>query len=193
MEYSYPLTGGQLLTREEIEGEAVLVEAAKSNPAAFEPLYQRHKERLYRYLLFRLGRKEDAADLTQQVFLKALSALPGYRARGVPFAAWLFRIASHSANDAHRRKKEHISWEQLPDTEYLLTEAGPETFFLQQERLAHLRQLLNQLDPAKRELLALRFSAGLSSAEIALVVGRSPAAVKKQLTRVLQGLKEHMR
>lgn len=192
MEYSYPLTGGQRLEREEIEGEAAIVEAAKNNPAAFEPLYQRYKDRIYRYLFFRLRREEDAADLTQQVFLKALSALPGYRLQSVPFAAWLFRIAYHTTSDAFRRKREHISWEQASDVECLLAEADPETFLLQQERMVHLHQLLEKLDPAKRELLALRFSAGLSSAEIALVVGKSQAAVKKQLTRILQGLKEHM-
>lgn len=193
MEYSHPLTGGQQLAQVEIDSEAAIIEAAKKDPAAFEPLYQQYKERIYRYLFFRLRQEEDAADLTQQVFLKALSALPSYRARGVPFAAWLFRIAYHITSDAYRSQKAHVSWEQLPDADDLLIEADPETFLLRQERLVHLRQLLDRLDPVKRELLALRFSAGLSSAEIALVVGKSQAAVKKQLTRVLQGLKEHMR
>ncbi|HEY7416489.1 MAG TPA: sigma factor, partial [Ktedonobacteraceae bacterium] len=92
MEYSHTLTGGTGYTLDETDGEAALIEAAKTNPAAFEPLYQRYKGRVYRYLFFRLRHEEDAADLTQQVFLKALSALPGYRIRNIPFAAWLFRI-----------------------------------------------------------------------------------------------------
>src|SRR5215470_7405563 len=133
MEYSYPLTGGQQLAQAEIDSEAAVVEAAKKNPAAFEPLYQRYQERVYRYLFFRLRQEEDAADLMQQVFLKALSALPGYRVRGVPFAAWLFRIAYHITSDVYRGKKVHVSWEQLPDADSLLIEADPETFFLRQE------------------------------------------------------------
>ena len=193
MEYSHPLTGEQHLVQGEIDGEVAMIEAAKKHPAAFEPLYHRYKERIYRYLFFRLRQEEDAADLTQQVFLKALSALPAYRSRGVPFAAWLFRIASRMTSDAYRSKKAHVSWEHLPDADSLLIEADLETFLLHQERLDHLRQVLDQLDPVKRELLALRFSAGLSSAEIALVVGKSQAAVKRQLTRVLQGLKEQMK
>jgi RNA polymerase sigma-70 factor, ECF subfamily len=192
MEYSHTLTGGMGYTLDESDSEAVLIEAARANPAAFEPLYHRYRVRVYRYLFFRLGREEDAADLTQQVFLKALSALPAYRIHKAPFAAWLFRIAYHIASDAYRRKKETISWEELPDTEQLLRETDPEVLLLQQERRAHLRKLLDQLDPAKRELLALRFSAGLSSAEIALVVGKNQAAVKKQLTRILHNLKEQL-
>ena len=192
MEYSHTLTEGTGYTLDEIDNEAVLIEAAQTNTAAFEPLYQRYRVRVYRYLFFRLRREEDAADLTQQVFLKALSALPDYRIHKAPFAAWLFRIAYHIASDVYRRKKETISWEELPDAEQLLLEADPEVLLLQQERLAHLRKLLDRLDPAKRELLALRFSAGLSSAEIALVVGKNQDAVKKQLTRILHNLKEQL-
>lgn len=190
MEYGYTLAIDS--EPDEVDDEAALVEAAKANPTAFEPLYQRYKARLYRYLLLRVRREEDAADLTQQVFLKALSALPGYRVRGIPFAAWLFRIAHHIASDTYRLKKSAISWNALSDDEQLIAEVNLEDLILQQERLAHLHQLLDQLDPYKRELLALRFSAGLSTREIALVVGKSQAAVKKQLTRTLQSLKEQM-
>ncbi len=190
MEFSYTLA--VRAEPGEIDSEAALVEAAKVNPTAFEPLYQHYKERIYRYLFLRVRREEDAADLTQQVFLKALSALPGYRERGIPFAAWLFRIAHHTASDTYRRKKSVVSWDVLSNDEQLIAETDLESHILQQERLAHLRQLLGQLDPSKRELLALRFSAGLSATEIALVIGKSQAAVKKQLTRTLQGLKEQM-
>jgi RNA polymerase sigma-70 factor (ECF subfamily) len=192
MEYSHTLTGGMGYTLDEIDSEAAPIEVARTNPAAFEPLYQQYRVRVYRYLYFRLGCEEDAADLTQQVFLKALSALPGYRIHKALFAAWLFRIAHHAANDVYRRKKDTISWEELADTEQLLLEADPEVFLLQQERLVQLRKLLDQLDPAKRELLALRFSAGLSSSEIALGVGKNQAAVKKQLARILHNLKEQL-
>lgn len=190
MDYSYTLAINHEMGG--IEDEAALVEAARANLEAFEPLYQRYRVRIYRYLLFRVRNEEDAADLTQQVFLKAMNALPGFRVRGVPFAAWLFRIAHHVASDTYRRKKRAISWDAPLDEEQLIMEVDPEIIILQQERLARLRHLLAQLDPYKRELLALRFSGGLSATEIAVVVGKSQAAVKKQLTRTLQGLKEQM-
>lgn len=175
-----------------IQKEMALVEAAKANPVAFEPLYQRYKLRVYRYFFIRSGREEESADLMQQVFLQALQALPNYQAQGAPFAAWLFRIAHHLASNAYHRKKESVSWDFVSDNEQLNSEGDPETVFLKQERLTQLKHLLIELDPMKRELLALRFSAGLSSAEIALVVGKSQAAVKKQLIRTLQKLKEQM-
>lgn len=190
MEYSYALAIDS--EPDGIDAEAVLVETAKANPAAFEPLYQRYKMRIYRYFFLRVRREEDAADLTQQVFLKALSALPGYQLRGIPFAAWLFRIAHYTAIDNYRQKKSAISWDTLAEDGQLIVGIDLENHILQQERLTHLRQLLDQIDPYKRELLALRFSAGLSTREIALVVGKSQAAIKKQLTRTLQRLKEQM-
>jgi RNA polymerase sigma-70 factor, ECF subfamily len=177
---------------EKFEDEVVLIEAAKLDPAAFEPLYQRYMMRIYRYLCLRVRNTEDAADLTQQVFLKVLHALPGYRVRGVPFAAWLFRIAHDTVCDAYRREKRTMSWDFIPDDELLATDVDPELLILQREQLERLIHLLYQLDPSKQELLALRFSAGLSGAEIALVVGKSQAAVNKQLTRTLHYLKEHM-
>jgi RNA polymerase sigma-70 factor (ECF subfamily) len=190
MEFSYTLT--ETFRSEALQREAELIEAAKENPVAFEPIYQHYRARIYHYLFLRIGCQEDAADLTQQVFLKALMALPDYRSRGIPFEAWLFRIASHAVQDTYRRKKTTISWDRLPEMEQLAGYPNPENIYLQRERLSRLQQLLGLLDSRKRELIALRFSAGLSSSEIALVVGKSPAAVKKQLTRILQSLKEQL-
>jgi RNA polymerase sigma-70 factor (ECF subfamily) len=177
---------------EKFEDEVVLIEAAKLDPAAFEPLYQRYTTRIYRYMYLRVANAEDAADLTQQVFLKVLHALPGYRVRGAPFAAWLFRIAHDTASDVYRRKKRTLSWDFLSDEELLASNADPEILVLQREQLERLIHLMHQLEPSKQELLALRFASGLNGAEIALVVGKSQAAVNKQLNRTLHYLKEHM-
>lgn len=176
------------------EDEDRLVQAARANPAAFEGLYSRYVTRVYRYLYARVNSRDEALDLTQQVFLKALDALPNYRSRGDAFAAWLFRIASHIAADTYRRRKPTLSWESLTDLESLdefMYEQNPEALVLHQEELKQLQRQLSRLDQQKRELLALRFAADLSSTEIASVVGKSPAAVKKQLTRIIQILKEH--
>ena len=165
--------------------------AAQKRLSDFEPLYQRYVQRVYLYLRTRTDNGDDAADLTQQVFLHALNALPAYRIRGVPFSAWLFRIARHIVIDRYRRHSPMTSWDLLPEALQQSEEQGPEMLFMKQETFLHLRNFLNSLDPYKRELLALRFAAELSSAEIAEVVGKSPAAVKKQLTRIMNNLKEH--
>jgi RNA polymerase sigma-70 factor (ECF subfamily) len=174
--------------------EAELVRLAQRQPSAFASLYQRYLPRVYRYARARLGSDEEAADLTQQIFLQALNALPTYQQRGVPFAAWLFQIARNALIDLYRRRKSVVSWDSQAGLAPALP--GPQDLdagLVHQERLVRLKTLLARLDPAQRELLALRFAAGLSTPQIALVVGKSPAAVKKQLTRLLQMLKEQYR
>ena len=170
--------------------EAALIEEAQMNPPAFDQLYKRYLARVYRYLRTRSESDEDAADLTQQVFLQAFHALPGYQRRGLPFAAWLFQIARHVVTDSYRRRRATLSWDALPVTFETEAEQDPEHITLQQERLARLRMLLAKLDVGKRELLALRFAAGLSSPQIATVLGKSPAAIKRQLSRIIANLKE---
>lgn len=171
--------------------EAEMVRAAQANPAAFAALYQTYLPRVYNYIRARLESEEDAADLAQQVFLQALGALPAYRPGGAPFAAWLFQIARHAVIDAHRRRKSVVSWDALPVAfhpapGYRDMDSG----LIHQEHLDLLKTLLAGLSPLQRELLALRFAGGLSTPQIALVVGKSHAAVKKQLTRLLHTLKE---
>lgn len=174
----------------EEDAEQALVEQAKTNAAAFGVLYERYVMYVYHYLRTRAETDEDARDLTQQVFLQAFDALPKYRARGIPFKAWLFQIASHLATDSYRHRRKQMTWDLVPEAMYALSEQNPETLLIEHEAQEHLRQLLLGLTAYNRELLALRFAAQLSSSEIAKVVGKSPAAVKKQLTRLLQTLKE---
>ena len=171
--------------------EAELVSAAQAQPSAFALLYQRYLPRVYHYVRARLQTDDEATDLTQQIFLQALEALPSYRPRGAPFVAWLFQIARHAVIDRHRRRKTIVSWDALPVAFH--TPTGYQDLDAQlvhHESLAQLNTLLAELGPLQRELLALRFAAGLSAPQIALVVGKSPAAVKKQLTRLLHTLKE---
>lgn len=176
---------------DDADAEAALIAAAQSDPRAFDDLYRRYVTRVYRYARAHAGSDEDAADLTQQTFLRALDALPRYRAGAAPFGAWLFRIARNTVVDAHRRRRAvPLVWEALPEALHPLDSQEPEPAVLRAEALSQLAKLVSGLDAEKRELLVLRFAARLSSPEIAAVVGKSPAAVKKQLTRILRALKE---
>ena len=168
-------------------GEHALVEAAKRDPAAFAALYQRYFARVYRYLRIRLQSEEDAADLTQQVFLKALDALPRYRTHGAPFAAWLFTIARHTLADRFRRHPVTLPLEAASE---LLAEHEMEAVVLRHESFEQLALLLDSLNPDARDLLALRFAAGLTTPEIAAILDKRPTAVRKSLSRLLQTLKE---
>jgi RNA polymerase sigma-70 factor (ECF subfamily) len=169
--------------------DSALVRAAQADSAAFAPLYQRYRDRIYRYLHTRTSSDEDAADLTQQVFLQALGALPRYRIQQTPFAAWLTRIAHNlAAND--RRRTTTVPWDYVPEALQPLVEGDLDDHVLRDETMAQLREAIQTLNTSAREVLALHFAAGLTIAETAAVVGRSEAAVKKQLTRTLHVLKE---
>lgn len=171
--------------------EAVLVRRARDDPAAFEALYRLYRDRIYFYLRARLPGEEDAADMTQQVFLQALDRLAQYRERKGSFAAWLFAIARHAASDFYRRHKPTVEWERLPAAEYPVDSHDVEANALEREALEHLRSLLTTLPDDKREMLALRFAAGLTIPEIAAIIGKSAEATRKQLSRTLHILEEH--
>jgi RNA polymerase sigma-70 factor (ECF subfamily) len=169
--------------------DPALVRAARTEPDAFGALYDRYFPRVYGYLRGYTQSDEDAADLAQQVFLRALGGLPRYSERKGPFGAWLFAIARNAATDAHRRRRAAVSLRFVPELAEPAAH-GPEAVALRHEALARLRTLLLELDPEQRELIWLRFVGELGVEEIAGVVGKSPGAVRKQLSRTLQRLGE---
>lgn len=171
--------------------EAALVRAAQEDLTAFAPLYERYRDRIYAYLRTRTRSAEDAADLTQQVFLQALDALPRYRPQRVPFAAWLVRIARNAAANYHKRHRHTTAWDLVPEALQPAMEDDLEAQVLQHEAIARLHAVLSTCNASTREVLALHFAARLTVAETAAAVGKSEAAVKKQLTRSLRTLKEH--
>jgi RNA polymerase sigma-70 factor (ECF subfamily) len=170
--------------------EADLVRAAQSERSRFAALYDRYIDRIYSYTRSRTPSDEDAADLTQQVFARALDALPRYQARQTPFAAWLFRIARNATIDYHRRRHVAVAWDCLPEAQHPHADLDLEAGAVHHDDLARLRLLLRTLDPQTRELLALRFAAGLTMAEISAVCGKSEDATKKRILRALHSLKE---
>lgn len=180
----------ELVTESSFVGDIELVRAAQLDTEAFSALYRRYLVRIYRYVRFHARNSEEAADLTQQVFLRALDALPRYKERGIPFSAWLFRIARNLVTDSHREKKNTAVWDPVT-LEQITSPDSPEGSVLRDETHAYIRALLNTLSPHKREMLSLRFGAGLTAKEIANVVGKSEAAVHKEINRTLKALKEH--
>jgi RNA polymerase sigma-70 factor (ECF subfamily) len=170
--------------------EERLVQAAQHDPAAFGPLYARYQDRLYTYLRTRTGTTEDAADLTQQVFVRALEALPRYRREGVSLAAWLFRIARNAATDWQRRQRPTVPWDAVPEAFHPCAPETADGALLRREAFAPLYALLATLDAPTREALILRFTAQLTLAEIGAVLDKSEEAARKQITRALHTLKE---
>ena len=166
--------------------EPALVEAARHDPDAFAVLYRHYLTPLYRYLLSRLNNIHDAEDVAEQVFIEAMGGLVNFQyKKGGCFTAWLFTIARRRLVDFYRRHKDS-PLDDLPSPEpglLLVIEKG--------EDLQQLGHLLARLDEKDRELLRLRFSADLSFAEIGLIDGRSEAAAKMALYRILDFLRAH--
>ncbi len=164
------------------DDEPLLVEAARQNPEAFDALYCRYLNPVYRYLYSRVQNQPDAEDLTTQVFIEALEGLARYRDRGT-FAAWLFTIARRRAIDHHRRQRPVVS---LDETYQTPNGHDPLAHLLENERLHLLSTHLQTLSDDERELLRLRFAAELTFPEIGVLLKRRPEAVKMALHRLLR-------
>lgn len=165
-----------------------LVLAARRDLTFFAALYRRYASRVYRYLYGKVGNQTEAEDLTSQVFLEALKALPRYRPQGA-FAAWLFTLARRRAIDLHRQDKGDLPVDWLEETAGM--EPDPLIQTIRSEDLRRLTALYNQLGEEKQELIRLRYAAGLSYNEIGHILGTSQAAAGMAIHRTLQWFKEH--
>lgn len=177
-------TVGKSIALKEVDEEQTL------DSGSFASVYRHHLPGIYTYIRARIRDEEDASDLAHQVFLQALRALPAYQRRGIPVQAWLYRIARNAVIDFHRRGRTDMSWECLPEALQPSEESDTDGALIRQERLDYLRRALAVLSPEKRELLLLRFSSGLTVREIAVIVGRSEAAVKTEIRRTLRAIRE---
>lgn len=187
---------GDVMAHDAPQDEVALIQAAQRDLAAFGPLYARYVDRIYTYLCARTGRAraDEAADLTQQVFLRALDAVPRYRTRdGGSFAAWLFRIARNTATDWQRREGRSVPWEAVPEELHPLAPETADDVVLRHDEIAEAHRLLATLDDMAREALILRFSAQLTLAEIGAVLGIGEEAARKRIARALHALKERSR
>lgn len=167
-----------------------MVVIAQREPAAFTPLYQHYVRQVYRYLYSRVGSQQEAEDLTAQTFLSALENLPRYHSTA-PFAAWLFRIARNKAVDHFRQSGRHPETILEPET-LQAPQEDPLAVLIRSEQVQALGRLVRALPQAEQELLRLRYLAGMTFPEMAAVLGRSTAAVKKRTHRLLARLQSQL-
>lgn len=171
----------------ELAQERLLVEAAQRDPVRFADLYQKSFPLVYAYVARRVGDRATAEDLTSEVFQKALEYLPRFTWRGVPFAAWLLRIATNLIAD---RAKQAAREDELADDEDA-TQISHISLEEVEER-ARLFQLVDQLPTDQRRVIALRFAEEKSIREIAEELGRTEGAVKQLQFRGLQTLRAEL-
>lgn len=164
--------------------EQALVEAAKEDPSRFAALYEAHFERIYAFVAHRVRDRSIAEDLTADVFRHALAAIGGFEWRGVPFTAWLYRIAANEIADhvakAAREQGSIATGEPSRDETELI------------EHRATLYRFVDDLPADQRRVIVMRFAEERSVREVAANLGRSEAAVKQLQWRALQTLRSRM-
>ena len=168
---------------------ASLVARSKVGDAdAFGALYDRFQPEIVRYLTYRLRNAEAAEDLAQQVFLKAWQAIPRYEDRGVPFKAWLYRMAHNQMVDYFRSRRPTTDLEGVD----LPVESEAEQRMLVQETHDQLRDALGRLSEDHREVLTLRFLLEKSAREAGEIMGRKEVTIRGLQMRALQALRREI-
>lgn len=179
---------------ESMEQEAALVERSATDPEAFAQLYDRYVLRIYRYALRRLGAHADAEDLTAQTFHRAFEALEQgrYAWRGLPFGAWLFRIAHNAIVDRRRAAGTIASLDRLGEDGFDPGDPQavvPEAAVVEREELDAAWAAVARLPALQRRAVTLRFARDLSHAEVGVIIGRSEAATKQLVYRAMKTLR----
>ena len=166
------------------DDERLLIEAAQADPARFVELYDRNVDRVYAYVSRRAGSRSVAEDVTSEVFEQALTNLGKFEWRGVPFVAWLFRIAANALAD-HWKRQGRDSQELPPDV--------PDERERQDiDRRLSLFQLVDRLPDAQRQVIQMRFVEDRSIREVAAALDRSEGAIKQLQLRAIDTLRKGM-
>lgn len=164
---------------------------AKKNRDAFGPLYEKYFERVFLYIFKKVTDEDTTGDICQMVFLKAMMNIEKYEDRGVPFGAWLFRIASNEVNMYFRKsKKTHVVEIEESGLIDMIKEMEVGDNYEDIERQEKLIEILNQLKPEHTELLELRFFQNMSFKEIAEIYNITEANAKMKTYRLLEKIKK---
>lgn len=178
---------GVVTTLHEAAFDRIVAKAVAGDPVALAEIYDAFAGRVYRFLALHAREPADAEDLLQRTFLKVIEGLPRYQERGLPFAAWIFRIARNTVIDHARTRREHATLDAVrerPDERRgpaELAEAGAE-----QEVI---RSALLLLTPDQREVIVYRFFAGLTPREIGSLMGKREGSIRALQFRAMETLR----
>lgn len=180
-----------------IDSDQELAKRARTSKDAFGSLYERHVTAIYRYVYYRVGNMEDTEDITARVFARALKHIHNYSDRGLPFTAWLYRIAHNVVANFHRDNKRHpsvplddigVEHEVAHDDHADATDLRIDSERERQKLIEAIRQLPEE----RQQLVVLKFVQQLQNAEIGQIMNRSEGAIKSLYHRTLAQLREMM-
>ncbi len=176
----------------ELPDDQILARAIAGDREAFGELYRRYVQRIYNYIYYRVGNAQDAEDLTARVFYRVLRNIHRYEDRGLPFSAYLYRIA-HNVVANWRRDTQRRAEIPLDALWSLQDEsAPPEAVLLRNEEYERLLTVIRRLPPDRQQLLILKFVERLSNAEIGQIMGRTEGAIKSLYHRTLLALRREL-
>jgi RNA polymerase sigma-70 factor, ECF subfamily len=170
--------------------EQLVAEAQAGDPWAFGRIFDLFHEPIYRFVASRVHRPSDAEDLTQLVFVKALEALPRYEARGIPFGGWLFRLARNTVIDHARTRRDHAELDAADEA--TSPSAGPDDLAVLRQDIGAVARALASLTDEQREVVELRFFAGLSAREAAEVMGKQEGTIRGLQFRAIGALRREL-
>lgn len=173
-----------------VDGEENLIQAAvRGESSAFGTLYDLYQPRIYRFVLIKVGHREEAEDLTHQVFLSAWQNMKSYRSKGFPFSSWLYRIARNKVVDFYRTKRESSSIDQI-DPEFFIEPAVQHLNIDLGIERDRVMMAIQKLESNYQDVVVLRFVEDMSVEEVAKTLKRSSGSVKVTQHRAIKKLKE---
>ncbi len=172
-------------TAQELEEERRLIMAAQRDRSQFAKLYQRYADQIFAYVYTLTKNRELAEDVTAATFARAYEELPRFQWRGVPYSAWLYRVAANMV----ARSKRRPGWVELGER-HESADLDPLDVVVERSNAAELRELVATLPADQREVVMLRFGGELRNKEIAEIMGRSEGAVKLLTFRALTTLRK---
>lgn len=177
-----------------VQSEEQLIASAKSDPGAFEPLYNKYHEQIFRFIWQRVNDKDAAYDITSQVFMKAIVNIKKYEYRGVPFGSWLYQISRNELNDYYRSKKALPTLKVNDDQLETLKEEFALDHFDELpsgDQNEQLIELINSLNDDAVFLIEMRYFEQRSFREISEILNITETNAKVRTYRILDKMKQH--
>ncbi|MEK7114592.1 MAG: sigma-70 family RNA polymerase sigma factor [Patescibacteria group bacterium] len=174
-----------------LDGEKQLIEQAiRGEASAFGLLYDRYQPQIYRFIYLKVSHREEAEDLTHQVFLKSWQTISGYEFQGFPFSSWLYRIARNQVIDYYRVKKNNLNLEEISESKIDDSSIGIIAILDDNSDVKKIKEAIKQLSPGHQDVIILRFIEELSLKETASALKKTEIAVKLLQHRAIKNIKK---
>ncbi len=176
----------------DLSEDDALQRAIQGDSEAFSFLYEKYVNKIYSYIYYRTGSVNDAEDLTARVFQRAMGRIDRYTQKGVPFSAWLYRIAHNLVANWHRdnNRRQEVALDDQQDL--IIDSVHPERQVVRDQEVEKLISVIRRLSPERQQLIVLKFVQQLSNVEIAVIMSKSEGAIKSLYHRTLLELRSEI-